>query len=46
MELSQDSSTLTIHPVRRKDAGDYHCEVSNPVSSSKSDPNRLTVIYE
>ncbi|KAM8787946.1 cell adhesion molecule CEACAM1 isoform 2-T2 [Rhynchonycteris naso] len=41
MKLSQGNSTLTIDPVRREDAGDYQCEVSNPVSSSKSDPFRL-----
>ncbi|XP_077603415.1 cell adhesion molecule CEACAM1-like, partial [Crocuta crocuta] len=46
MKLSQDNSTLTIDPVRREDAGTYQCEVSNPVSSSKSDPIRLTVSYE
>ncbi|XP_058385388.1 carcinoembryonic antigen-related cell adhesion molecule 1-like [Diceros bicornis minor] len=45
MKLSQDNSTLTINPVRREDAGDYQCEVSNPVSSSKSDHFRLDVKY-
>ncbi|XP_014651601.1 PREDICTED: carcinoembryonic antigen-related cell adhesion molecule 7 isoform X5 [Ceratotherium simum simum] len=45
MKLSQDNSTLTIDPVRREDAGDYQCEVSNPVSSSKSDLFRLDVKY-
>ncbi|XP_014635346.1 PREDICTED: carcinoembryonic antigen-related cell adhesion molecule 1-like, partial [Ceratotherium simum simum] len=43
MKLSQDNSTLTIDPVRREDAGDYQCEVSNLVSSSKSDLLRLEV---
>ncbi|XP_036910945.1 carcinoembryonic antigen-related cell adhesion molecule 1-like [Sturnira hondurensis] len=42
-KLSRDSSTLIIEPVRREDAGSYHCEVSNPVSISKSDPLRLDV---
>uniref|UniRef100_A0A8C3WKL1 Ig-like domain-containing protein n=1 Tax=Catagonus wagneri TaxID=51154 RepID=A0A8C3WKL1_9CETA len=46
MELSQDNSTLTTGPVRREDAGDYQCEVSNLVSSSKSDPSRVDVICE
>ncbi|XP_029780163.1 carcinoembryonic antigen-related cell adhesion molecule 21-like [Suricata suricatta] len=46
MKLAQDSSTLTIDPVRREDAGTYQCEVSNPVSTSKSDPVRLTVRYK
>ncbi|XP_004441637.1 PREDICTED: carcinoembryonic antigen-related cell adhesion molecule 5 [Ceratotherium simum simum] len=45
MKLSQDNSTLTIDPVRRKDAGDYQCEVSNPVSFSKSDLLSLDVKY-
>uniref|UniRef100_G1Q3E2 Ig-like domain-containing protein n=1 Tax=Myotis lucifugus TaxID=59463 RepID=G1Q3E2_MYOLU len=43
MKLSQGNSTLTIGPVRREDAGDYQCEIFNPVSSSKSDPFRLDV---
>ncbi|TKC53824.1 hypothetical protein EI555_018574, partial [Monodon monoceros] len=46
MKLSPDSSTLTINPVRREDAGDYQCEVSNLGSSSRSDPLRLGVKYD
>ncbi|KAF5924179.1 hypothetical protein HPG69_018114 [Diceros bicornis minor] len=46
MKLSQGNGTLTIDSVRREDARDYHCELSNPVSSSKSDPIRLTMKYE
>ncbi|XP_064437216.1 carcinoembryonic antigen-related cell adhesion molecule 6-like isoform X2 [Mirounga angustirostris] len=46
MKLSQDNSTLTIDPVRKEDAGNYQCEVSNPDSSSQSDPIRLDVNYE
>ncbi|XP_030882546.1 carcinoembryonic antigen-related cell adhesion molecule 21-like [Leptonychotes weddellii] len=45
MKLSQDNSTLTIDPVRKEDAGNYQCEVSNRVGSSKSDPIRLDVNY-
>ncbi|XP_045631446.1 carcinoembryonic antigen-related cell adhesion molecule 1-like [Ursus americanus] len=45
LKLLQDNSTLIICPVRREDAGNYECEVSNPVSSSKSDPIRLDVNY-
>uniref|UniRef100_G1Q0I5 Ig-like domain-containing protein n=1 Tax=Myotis lucifugus TaxID=59463 RepID=G1Q0I5_MYOLU len=45
MKLSQGNSTLTIGPVRREDAGDYQCEIFNPVSSSKSDPFRLDILY-
>ncbi|XP_077919285.1 cell adhesion molecule CEACAM6-like isoform X3 [Halichoerus grypus] len=46
MKLSQDNSTLTVCPVRRENAGNFQCEVSNPVSSGKSDPIRLDVNYE
>ncbi|XP_078294504.1 cell adhesion molecule CEACAM6-like isoform X2 [Panthera onca] len=43
MKLSPDNSILTISPVRVGHAGNYQCEVSNPVSFSKSDPVRLAV---
>ncbi|XP_059239810.1 carcinoembryonic antigen-related cell adhesion molecule 21-like isoform X2 [Mustela nigripes] len=46
MTLTQDNSTLTIRPVRKEDAGNYQCEVSNPGDSRKSDPVRLAVSYE
>ncbi|XP_037371417.1 carcinoembryonic antigen-related cell adhesion molecule 21-like [Talpa occidentalis] len=46
MTLSQDRSSLTISPVRREDAGEYQCEVSNLASSSRSDPLTLTVKTE
>ncbi|XP_059522338.1 carcinoembryonic antigen-related cell adhesion molecule 6-like isoform X25 [Myotis daubentonii] len=46
MKLSQGNSTLTIDPVRREDAGDYHCEVFNLVSSGISEPLRLDVQSE
>ncbi|KAM6153764.1 cell adhesion molecule CEACAM1 [Erethizon dorsatum] len=46
MKLSQNSSILTINPVKRQDAGEYRCEVSNPVSSSRSGPLRLEVNYD
>ncbi|XP_036131450.1 carcinoembryonic antigen-related cell adhesion molecule 1-like isoform X2 [Molossus molossus] len=45
MKLSQGNSILTIDPVRREDGGSYQCEVSNPVSSCKSDPLWLDVQY-
>ena len=38
MTLSSDSSTLTIDPVSREDAGAYQCEVSNRGNSSRSGP--------
>ncbi|KAK7798001.1 hypothetical protein U0070_005220 [Myodes glareolus] len=44
MKLSLDNSTLSIDPIRREDAGDYQCEVSNPVSSERSDPIQLDII--
>ncbi|XP_016064732.1 PREDICTED: carcinoembryonic antigen-related cell adhesion molecule 1-like isoform X2 [Miniopterus natalensis] len=46
MNLSRDNSILTIHPVRREDAGYYQCEVFNLVSFKKSDPLRLDVQYD
>ncbi|XP_042524054.1 carcinoembryonic antigen-related cell adhesion molecule 1 isoform X1 [Dipodomys spectabilis] len=45
-KLSKDNSTLSIDPVRREDSGEYRCEVSNPVSSRKSNPLRLDVNYD
>ncbi|ELK25289.1 Carcinoembryonic antigen-related cell adhesion molecule 21 [Myotis davidii] len=45
MKLSQDHRTLTIDPVRREDAGNYQCKVSNPVSSTESVPVELDVKY-
>ena len=46
MTLSPTKCRLRIDPVRREDAGDYKCEVSNPVSSKTSLPVRLAVIDE
>ncbi|XP_026633780.1 pregnancy-specific glycoprotein 22-like [Microtus ochrogaster] len=46
MTLSPTRCRLRIDPVRREDAGDYKCEVSNPVSSKTSLPVRLAVIDE
>ncbi|XP_070258159.1 cell adhesion molecule CEACAM1-like [Myotis yumanensis] len=45
MKLSEDHRTLTIDPVRREDAGNYQCKVSNPVSSTESVPVELDVKY-
>ncbi|XP_057611122.1 carcinoembryonic antigen-related cell adhesion molecule 1-like isoform X2 [Chionomys nivalis] len=46
MKLSLNNSTLTIDPVKREDSGEYQCEVSNPVSSERSDPIQLDIIGE
>ena len=46
MKLSLDNSTLSIDPVKREDSGKYQCEVSNPVSSERSDPIQLDIIGE
>ncbi|XP_075849245.1 cell adhesion molecule CEACAM1 isoform X2 [Microcebus murinus] len=43
MQLSQGNISLSINPVKRGDAGEYQCEVSNPVSHYRSDIFRLTV---
>ncbi|KAF5924168.1 hypothetical protein HPG69_018102, partial [Diceros bicornis minor] len=43
LKLYQDNSTLATDPVRMEDAGAYQCEVSNTLSSSKSDLPRLYV---
>lgn len=44
--LSPDGRSLTRHGVRREEAGAYQCEVSNPVSTSRSEPFNLTVYCE
>lgn len=46
MTLSQKNSHLSIDPVKMEDAGDYQCEVYNPVSSKKSLPVLLEVNSE
>ncbi|VTJ90726.1 Hypothetical predicted protein [Marmota monax] len=44
MQLSLNNSILIINPVLKLDEGEYHCQVSNPISSLKSNPITLTVI--
>ncbi|XP_077889469.1 cell adhesion molecule CEACAM6-like [Ictidomys tridecemlineatus] len=46
MQLSSNKSILTIHLVLKMDEGEYQCQVSNPISSPKSNPITLTVIAE
>ncbi|XP_076429664.1 cell adhesion molecule CEACAM5-like isoform X4 [Peromyscus maniculatus bairdii] len=44
MKLSQNNSTLQIDSARIEDSGDYQCEVSNQVSSKRSDPIQVDII--
>ncbi|XP_059135867.1 carcinoembryonic antigen-related cell adhesion molecule 1-like isoform X3 [Peromyscus eremicus] len=44
MNLSENKTILEINPARSKDSGYYQCEVSNEISSMKSDPIQLDVI--
>ena len=37
------NSTYTIPSIKMKDAGDYHCVVSNPVSCVNSTSSKLTI---
>lgn len=46
MTLSPSKCRLRIDPVRREDAGEYRCEVSNPVSLKTSLPVCLAVVTE
>nr|XP_048296397.1 carcinoembryonic antigen-related cell adhesion molecule 1 isoform X2 [Myodes glareolus] len=46
MKLSLNNSTLSIDPVRKEDSGEYQCEVSNPVSSERSDTIQLDIIAD
>ncbi|XP_028635343.1 pregnancy-specific glycoprotein 22-like isoform X2 [Grammomys surdaster] len=46
MTLSPSKCQLSIDPVRKEDAGEYRCEVSNPVSSQTSLPVSLAVVTE
>ncbi|KAH0520843.1 Carcinoembryonic antigen-related cell adhesion molecule 21 [Microtus ochrogaster] len=44
MKLHRTNKILCIFPVKREDTGKYQCEVSNPVSSKRSDPIQLDII--
>ncbi|XP_025051391.1 carcinoembryonic antigen-related cell adhesion molecule 2-like [Alligator sinensis] len=43
--LSPGNRTLTVQGVCRDDAGNYTCEVRNPVSHNRSRPVTVTVAY-
>ncbi|XP_037066874.1 carcinoembryonic antigen-related cell adhesion molecule 1-like [Peromyscus leucopus] len=44
MRLSESNHTLLIYSVKFEHSGDYQCEVSNQVSSKRSDPIQLDII--
>lgn len=46
MTLSQNNSILRIDPIKREDAGEYQCEISNPVSVRRSNSIKLDIICE
>ncbi|XP_074786452.1 cell adhesion molecule CEACAM1-like isoform X3 [Athene noctua] len=45
LSLSPDNRTLTVRPVQRGDAGAYVCQVSNAISTNRSDAATVTVVY-
>ncbi|CAM9123784.1 unnamed protein product [Bubo scandiacus] len=45
LSLSPDNRTLTVRPVQRGDAGAYACQVSNAISTNRSDAATVTVVY-
>ncbi|XP_036201907.1 carcinoembryonic antigen-related cell adhesion molecule 1 isoform X2 [Myotis myotis] len=45
LQLSKDNRTLTLLRVTRNDTGPYECETWNPVSTGRSDPFTLNVVY-
>lgn len=46
MTTSQAGLILKIDPIKREDAGEYQCEISNPVSVKRSNSIKLEVICE
>ncbi|XP_023057156.1 pregnancy-specific beta-1-glycoprotein 2-like isoform X2 [Piliocolobus tephrosceles] len=45
LQLSENNRTLVIFGVTKDTAGPYECEMKNPVSSSRSDPVTLNLLY-
>lgn len=45
LQLSPDNSSLVLSPVKRQDRGQYHCVVTNPISSGRSSVAQLSVYY-
>ncbi|KAM9250324.1 cell adhesion molecule CEACAM1-like [Cariama cristata] len=45
LSLSPDNRTLTAQPAQRGDAGTYACQVSNAISTNRSDDATVTVVY-
>ncbi|XP_026308919.2 pregnancy-specific beta-1-glycoprotein 2-like, partial [Piliocolobus tephrosceles] len=45
LQLSENNRTLILFGVTKYTAGPYECEVKSPVSSSRSDPVTLNLIY-
>lgn len=41
--LSEDSKNLTIDPIKKENAGDYQCEISNIGTSNRSETFELKV---
>uniref|UniRef100_A0A8D0FP19 Ig-like domain-containing protein n=1 Tax=Strix occidentalis caurina TaxID=311401 RepID=A0A8D0FP19_STROC len=46
LSLSPDNRTLTVRPVQRGDAGAYACQVSNAISTNRSNDATITVVCE
>ncbi|XP_052635454.1 carcinoembryonic antigen-related cell adhesion molecule 2-like [Harpia harpyja] len=46
LSLSLDNRTLTVRPVQRGDAGAYTCQVSNAISTNRSDDVNVTILCE
>uniref|UniRef100_A0A2K5H9W4 Ig-like domain-containing protein n=1 Tax=Colobus angolensis palliatus TaxID=336983 RepID=A0A2K5H9W4_COLAP len=45
LQLSENNRTLVLFGVTMDTAGPYECEMKNPVSSSRSDPVTLNLLY-